>query len=215
VTKVKGCTGTYLWGPDELEKMRTAGNLAAHEVYGVEKIHPDASKERKQRYVIEKYDKRSYVNAAAPPAKATSSTVKTEKAKPVPTPRVERLEHAANNVIVPSSQHGAYMKQGAPPAARKADIPDSFFDELFNEAEDSYLINSSTTLKPPHVDIVQPTLVTCSQVDSSLDDFLNSTLHANVQVAPTAVSKCPATSDPWLKPQETSVADPFADWPVF
>merc|ERR1719352_2180203 len=49
VTKVKGCTGTYLWGPDELQRMQTAGNLHAEEVYGAEKVDPCASKEQKQR----------------------------------------------------------------------------------------------------------------------------------------------------------------------
>jgi len=82
VTKVKGCTGTYLWGPDELEKMRTIGNSAANELYGAEKINPDASKEQKQRYVVEKYDKRSFANAAAPVIRATSNALRNDKAKP-------------------------------------------------------------------------------------------------------------------------------------
>ena len=30
----KGCTGTYLWGPDEIERMRLLGNAHAQKIYG-------------------------------------------------------------------------------------------------------------------------------------------------------------------------------------
>merc|ERR1711988_147996 len=65
ISKVKGCTGTYLWGPDELERMQTSGNCHADEVYGAEKIDPCASKDQKQRFVVEKYEKRSLVGKSA------------------------------------------------------------------------------------------------------------------------------------------------------
>jgi len=116
---------------------------------------------------------------------------------------------------VPSSEHGFEIRQGVPPAARQAEIPDSFFDELFNEAEDSYLTNLSTAVKPPCMDIVQSTPAPPSHVDNSLDFFLNSTLYASVQPAPTVLPKCSASLDPMLHPQEISMADPFADWPIF
>merc|ERR1719329_2103014 len=62
ISKVKGCTGTYLWGPDELEKMATVGNQRANELYGTEKVDPAASKEQKQRYVCQKYEKRAFAS---------------------------------------------------------------------------------------------------------------------------------------------------------
>mmetsp|Transcript_29022 Transcript_29022/g.52865 ORF Transcript_29022/g.52865 Transcript_29022/m.52865 type:complete len:220 (-) Transcript_29022:129-788(-) len=65
ISKVKGCTGTYLWGPDELEKM-AAGNLAAERLYGAEKVDPAASKEEKQRYVTQKYT-RPLADVSTPP----------------------------------------------------------------------------------------------------------------------------------------------------
>merc|ERR1712014_240575 len=64
ITKVKGCTGTYLWGPDELERMREIGNDGAERMYGVAKIAPSVSKEEKQRFVEEKYQKRAFVGKA-------------------------------------------------------------------------------------------------------------------------------------------------------
>merc|ERR1712070_1265082 len=68
VSKVKGCTGTYLWGPDELQRMAAFGNNAANKLYGTEKVDPAASKEQKQRYVSEKYEKRSLVSKSMEPS---------------------------------------------------------------------------------------------------------------------------------------------------
>eukprot|EP00403_Amphidinium_massartii_P019993 CAMPEP_0178411016 /NCGR_PEP_ID=MMETSP0689_2-20121128/21279_1 /TAXON_ID=160604 /ORGANISM="Amphidinium massartii, Strain CS-259" /LENGTH=315 /DNA_ID=CAMNT_0020032213 /DNA_START=89 /DNA_END=1036 /DNA_ORIENTATION=+ len=55
ISKVKGCTGTYLWGPDELSRMSEIGNAEAEKRYGSLKVDPSASKEEKQRYVTAKY----------------------------------------------------------------------------------------------------------------------------------------------------------------
>merc|ERR1712146_544329 len=55
ITKMKGCTGTYLWGPDELDKMKSIGNRKADVLYGSNKVSPDASKAEKQRFVESKY----------------------------------------------------------------------------------------------------------------------------------------------------------------
>merc|ERR1712113_263893 len=50
ITKVKGCTGTYLWGPDEIERMREVGNERAAEIFGETKIHAADAKEKQQKY---------------------------------------------------------------------------------------------------------------------------------------------------------------------
>merc|ERR1719336_2083363 len=60
ITKVKGCTGTYLWGPDELERMQEVGNLHSEEIYGAKKVDPCASKDSKQQFVVDKYEKRCF-----------------------------------------------------------------------------------------------------------------------------------------------------------
>jgi len=33
ISKMKGCGGTYLWGPDEIARMQTVGNVVAHKHY--------------------------------------------------------------------------------------------------------------------------------------------------------------------------------------
>jgi hypothetical protein len=46
VSKVKGCTGTYLWGPDEIAQMQELGNREALRLYGSAPVPaPDASKD--------------------------------------------------------------------------------------------------------------------------------------------------------------------------
>ena len=34
ISKPKGCTGTYLWGPDEIQAMQNMGNDRANQLYG-------------------------------------------------------------------------------------------------------------------------------------------------------------------------------------
>jgi len=201
VTKVKGCTGTYLWGPDELEKMRTMGNRHGDEVYGSEKVNPDASKEQKQRFVVEKYEKRSFVGKPMPAKTALPNPrdVRADQQQPdKPVVReAERTESAGNAPIVapetPSQQAFASASH----------IPDAFFDDFFNEAENSYFGNLSVPVKSSKPDIVVLAPPASSDTDHNLDAFLNSTLHASTQPAPVTMSAYPAR------------LDPFADWPEF
>merc|ERR1712187_548547 len=65
ISKVKGCTGTYLWGPDEMEVMRSVGNRRANVTFGTKKVSPDITKEQKQRYVVDKYHNRAFVTEAS------------------------------------------------------------------------------------------------------------------------------------------------------
>merc|ERR1719253_2138407 len=83
LSKVKACTG--MWAPDELEKMRSIGNQGGDEIYGAEKIVAGSSKEQKQHYVVEKYEKRSFAGSwgwscrDTPSITSTHTPVKHEK----------------------------------------------------------------------------------------------------------------------------------------
>jgi len=215
VTKVKGCTGTYLWGPDELEKMQTTGNQAADEIYGTEKVNPGASKEQKQRYVSAKYEKLSFAGKSAPVVtKTPPANVGTEQTKLSIRTAVTAEQAGARATVVATlpSRQGGLMKAATVPVARKVDISDSFFDDFFNE--DSLFGNSAEPLKTNMVDIVQPLQPACSGIDISLDDFLNTTLNVNTQPVRGTVSDCPFSVDSF-KIQTSLVSDPFADWPEF
>lgn len=58
----KGCTGTYLWGPDELEAMSAKGNSLAREVYGGDEHRPspDAGDEAWKMYIRDKYENKTF-----------------------------------------------------------------------------------------------------------------------------------------------------------
>jgi len=132
VSKVKGCTGTYYWGPDEIERI-SGGNVAADRTYGSQKISPNASKEEKQRYVVNKYEKRLFA-----PINAT-----------VLAPTVE--ENAVGNVNGGGSTAIAEtvvqtFSLKLPPSKPVASvIPDNVFDELFRDWEASPKANSAGT----------------------------------------------------------------------
>merc|ERR1711988_980359 len=76
ISKVKGCTGTYLWGPDEMKMMRSVGNRRADEIFGMKKISPDSTKEQKQRYLVDKYQNRAFVTEASSTSVAESAAFK-------------------------------------------------------------------------------------------------------------------------------------------
>lgn len=63
ISKPKGCTGTYLWGPDEIERMKSMGNFRANRCYGVgttnqnnDRPSATASDAEWRRHLTKKYD---------------------------------------------------------------------------------------------------------------------------------------------------------------
>jgi len=178
ITKVKGCTGTYLWGPDELDRMRAVGNDGAEKTYGSAKVSPTASKEVKQQFVIDKYEKRtlkgqspSFVVPQKCESRTSSKTVSMER-QLVPDVPVVRRATASE-----SQQKAFPLKEAAkagyaPQAVQAVPIMDLFFDDFFNELEDSQFQSKL------HKNLVEmhPTEVLSSCHGSDLDGFLNSTL---------------------------------------
>jgi len=189
--------------------MQTTGNQGADAIYGTEKVNPGASKEQKQRYVSDKYEKRSFAGKSAPAvAKTPSANVRTEQPKlSVRIPAI--TEHVGNKTTLPSRQCGL----ATVPVACKVDISDSFFDDFFND--DSHFGNSPEPLKPNMIDTVQLAHPPCLSIDGGLDAFLNATLNANTQPKRGPVSDCPPSLVSFQMIQTSLVSDPFADWPDF
>jgi hypothetical protein len=132
ITKVKGCTGTYLWGPDELEKMQTVGNSNAERIYGDRRVKPDDSKQTKQQFVSDKYEKKLFA-----PADADDDT---RVAVPQPPAAGDALGRgsgltaplqATRPNLLPTVGKGNTNKSA--PVARVSLAPDSLFDELFSD----------------------------------------------------------------------------------
>lgn len=62
VSLPKGCTGTYLWGPDEIAQMKAIGNANAKTLYGGdnERPSPNASDQDWRNYIRDKYEHRKF-----------------------------------------------------------------------------------------------------------------------------------------------------------
>ncbi|KAH8059058.1 hypothetical protein SO694_00057250 [Aureococcus anophagefferens] len=69
VSKPKGCTGTYLWGDDELASM-ARGNAAANRALGGDAIEvpPDPSDAVLRAFLVDKYDRKKWAPRAPEPA---------------------------------------------------------------------------------------------------------------------------------------------------
>lgn len=133
ITKMKGCTGTYLWGPDELEKMQTVGNRKADEVFGDRKVSPLASKEEKQRFVEAKYAK--LVSAGHACAKSTPcEKTKPQNCAPVKAP-LQQIVRPVHVAAATTARQMPSDSRSNRPMASKSSIPDSFFEDLFGEIE--------------------------------------------------------------------------------
>jgi hypothetical protein len=83
---VKGCSGTYLWGPDEIEQMNKIGNATAAKLYGgaTAQSEPSATKERRLELCRQKYEQRS-VSAPAPVSNASvpvAASISSERREP-------------------------------------------------------------------------------------------------------------------------------------
>lgn len=131
VTKMKGCTGTYLWGPDELEKMQSVGNRKSEEIYGDRKVSPAASKEEKQRFVEDKYAKLAFVGKFRAEA-AARQQAEPRKSAPTPIPVQETVRPVP---VAAAAWQVARDSRGSGPVASKVEISDSFFEDLFGEIE--------------------------------------------------------------------------------
>ena len=66
ISKPKGCTGTYLWGPDELAAMRPGNRAANLALLGdsAARLTPDVSDAALREHLVDKYEKKRW----APPA---------------------------------------------------------------------------------------------------------------------------------------------------
>mmetsp|Transcript_9723 Transcript_9723/g.20528 ORF Transcript_9723/g.20528 Transcript_9723/m.20528 type:complete len:194 (-) Transcript_9723:3502-4083(-) len=82
ISKPKGCTGTYLWGPDEVQRMKDMGNARAEQLYGSSKAmtllpSSDASHAQWLEFFRDKYERRRWAEVTETteknPTKRTTS----------------------------------------------------------------------------------------------------------------------------------------------
>ena len=90
VSVPKGCTGTYLWGPDEIASMTKLGNERARSVWGVgPRPARDAPDAEWQLFVTDKYVLRRFApapGANGPPATTSAPRCSTTRQSVAPAP---------------------------------------------------------------------------------------------------------------------------------
>lgn len=88
ISKVKGCGGTYLWGPDEVSQMQAIGNARAAECYcgggDVPKMSIDSSKEELVDFCLKKYAHRLWAPRASVTRSNASTTISAKPTRPQP-----------------------------------------------------------------------------------------------------------------------------------
>jgi transcription elongation factor Elf1 len=197
ITKVKGCTGTYLWGPDELEQMQTIGNQRGEALYGKEKVSPDARKELKQQHVIDKYEKKLFVNTrCVKPSNADVQYIQTRE-KTAAAPRMLDVKE------------GSEARKRAPLPPQAQEISRSLFDELFSEVPEVGLVDEVVVNRLDDI-AIKPD----SSYSNNLDDFLDSVLCAETK--PTMPKNSTSLIRVGLNERAETLGpvceDPFFDW---
>jgi len=116
----------------------SGGNFAAECSYGTQKISPDASKEEKQRYVINKYEKRLFA-----PMSGTTLAPTVDKGSR-PQTEVGNVNVGRTNVSVAVAQTFSVKLPPARPIA--SSIPDNVFHEMFHDWGTSPKANTASTV---------------------------------------------------------------------
>jgi hypothetical protein len=99
ISKPKGCTGTYLWGPDEIARMREIGNAKAAEIYGGIKERPsdNASDATWLEYLKQKYAEKNFTSTQHRSDESTKLSV-------IPTSLKNERKSPAGNVLPPKTR---------------------------------------------------------------------------------------------------------------
>jgi len=149
------------------------GNDVADLKYGSQKVSPHADKEEKQKYVTKKYSQMAYASAhvvphrqpndAAAPASGYSNPqlARAEASEPTTTVIRRKPDVGANAVASPEVK-----KETSQKVMRAAEIPDSFFEDMFGEAS-----NSESEVKP------QPQVASTQNIQKNAADELEAFLN--------------------------------------
>jgi len=102
ISKVKSCMGTYLWCPDELERMKEIGNSRAWAFYTggaapgttIEKPASGSSFEVRDRFVRDKYEAKKWIHPGGMAAVIAEERPRPKNVKQAPAPRVRKTPAA-------------------------------------------------------------------------------------------------------------------------
>lgn len=216
ISKVKGCSGTYLWGPDEIARMQELGNAKAEALYGggCAAAQPSAcaTKEERIRLCRKKYEQRLWAPSAHSEPTAQAVRGEAPSSKDVPArPRAVR--------VAPTPARAPVTRdfQRVPVAKPVDDLDlDSFF-ETWNFG-DAAAAADGRPQQPEDVShqvaALTPIVVTGSQnLDSFLDQCLGSSKPIPTSTANKSASILMPAAGTMSRPASASLWDEdFANW---
>jgi len=144
ISKVKGCSGTYLWGPDEIERMQSIGNAKAEKLYGgaggAPRPSKEATKEERIALCTKKYVTQACAQMEMPavtkPARedlahepTNQRSLKFEKKEQKPFAQSHVRRSPTNQPFSSLCRPAAHEAPRKIAAANMLDI-DSFFDDI-------------------------------------------------------------------------------------
>ena len=146
ISKPKGATGTYLWGPDEIAFMKEHGNIRAQEIYGKNTPPNGISKDDAfawKQFLTDKYVHRKYAPTtqsttlpmvtttppATPTTKLSSRISKTNtKFTNLPMPDIDLIHFGDNTPMnSPTTPAGRSTVKTATPKMVSPNQSDDFF----------------------------------------------------------------------------------------
>ncbi len=100
ISKVKSCMGTYLWCPDELERMKEIGNARAWALYTggappgtvIDKPASGSKFEERDRFARDKYEAKKWMHPGGMAAVVAEEKLRPDRATPVLAPRVRKTD---------------------------------------------------------------------------------------------------------------------------
>eukprot|EP01052_Picozoa_sp_SAG31_P033701 SAG31_NODE_3844_length_3822_cov_1.533978_3_plen_279_part_00 len=172
ISKVKSCMGTYLWCPDELERMRQIGNARAAALYthskpaGMAKPAADCSFEEVDAFARAKYEAKRWVHPGG--LQAAIASAKTEIAAETTSPA--RQAPALSRQVAANKRAEARAKARAIRAASKCSTTSSASDaanswEAAWEDESAEFSSAGISAAPTR----KPSVVTAGQSIGSTD----------------------------------------------
>jgi hypothetical protein len=173
ISKVKGCSGTYLWGPDEIARMQELGNHAAQRIYGAAPVPAaGAGKDERLRICREKYEQRKWAaNLQEQEVPALPQSV------PVATRTVGPVAPVHARVLTPGH---------AQPESAKARVADFDIDAIFDALHGGEAASHERSQVSPE-----------RPLDDFLDQCLQSSPAQKKQSVPAKTSKANPVADFW------------------
>lgn len=180
ISKVKGLSGTYLWGPDEISMLQNTGNIAVNRVhlalYTMPVPDDSTSKEELLAFCRKKYEQKLWYSSA----------------KPGVTPTADKPQSSTQRV-----HHRSRPMKNTTAVEVKSRVIDFNFDEFF----DLLGMENNDLNQPCAPQSIQENIKLEDNKSATIDTFLDVCLTKRSDVAPKKDEGLLWDSDHWFSMQ--------------